>query len=360
MLEALFRPIEEDGFWSEAEGRIVRALHYTCDDAGKRTWTPEMEERFRYGPMALMGIAMWRKSTIGDTRFDEKLRRNLVYYRELLSNPSTRKKLPGYGAGPLVYALSLLDDLWPEDQFGDTASSLIDFSLNEYDFRYNEEALVLMGMAEHFEQLSESERNRMQHILTDILRTQDEKGLFRTKEHLQSLRHQNQMYTIWGLGHADMALGTDTSKEGIRRCLQYTVDRRMLEDGALLWHHYRNSVHHLYSALQAAFFGRVPERKRLFSCHQAFFVYAVQVYRELMKDTNAFTDPRDNALRWEFGQNVVGENLFELNGIGVPTRIIITTGETELPTDRWVGIYEIGAMIMCMVKLIEEAPVAVA
>ncbi|MCA9216483.1 MAG: hypothetical protein KDB27_25615 [Planctomycetales bacterium] len=312
----------------------------------------------RYGPMALMGIAMWRESDLGTDKYDEKLRRNLIYYRDLLSDPQKLKLLPGYGAGPLVYALSRLSHRWPDDRFDESADAIIEFSLANYDFRYNEDALVLMGMGAHRDRLSDQQRQRMAEISTAIQATQDHKGLFRVKEHLQALRHQNQMYTIWGLAHGDMALGTKSSADSIKRCLDYTVAKRMLPDGALLWHHYRNWAHHLYSTYQSIFFGRVPERKRLFSCHQAFFIYAVQAYRDLTEDRTAFTEARDNALRWQYGQNVTGKNLFELNGIGVPTRIVLTSGATETPVDRWVGIYEIGAMIMCMVKLLEESTTA--
>ena len=354
MLDALFRPYEENGFWSQSDGRIVRALHYEASDDGSLTWSPELEERMRYGPMALMGIAMWRLSEIGTDKYDDKLLRNLIYYRELYKDPNQLRKLPGYGAGPLVYALSRLSELWPDEELNECAMSIIDFSLQTYDFRYNEEALVLMGMGAHFEHLSADQRSRMKEVSAAIRSHQDARGLYRTKEHLQALRHQNQMYTIWGLGHGDMALEQQDTAEGIRRCLQYTVDKRMRPDGALLWHHYRNWLHHAHSTFHSIFNGRVPERERLFSCHQAFFIYAVQVYRDLTGDRNAFAEARDNALRWEYGQNVTGDNLFERNGIGVPIRIVLVSGETETPVDRWVGVYEIGAMIMCMVKLLEE------
>jgi hypothetical protein len=43
-----------------------------------------------------------------------------------------------------------------------------------------------------------------------------------------------------------------------------------------------------------------------------------------------------------------------MSGIGVPMRIMTTSGRIDIPTQRFIGIYEIGAMIMCMVCLLEE------
>jgi hypothetical protein len=354
MLEALFRPVEEHGYWSESQGRIVRALRFTFDSAGNLHWQPDEDERFRYGPMALMGLAMWRQSSLGHDRYDPLLARYLTYYRRRLEQPDVFPQLPSYGTGPLIYAFSRLDERFPELGLETTAAALADFALKNYRFRFNEDSLVLMGLAARAPRLSDEQRAALRRAAESLRSIQDDKGLYRTKEYRTSFKHQNQMYTIWGLGHADLALGETSAAEGMRRCLQYTIDHRMLPDGALLWHHYRNWMHRLYgNAL--ILLGRVPEPIRLYSCHQAFFIYAIQVYRHLTGDATAFVAERDNAMRWEYGQNVAGLDLFERSGIGVPMRIMLTSGRLDVPTQRFVGIYEIGAMIMCMVELLEES-----
>ena len=38
MLDALFRPVEENGYWSESEGRILRALNVEFKDGGGLEW----------------------------------------------------------------------------------------------------------------------------------------------------------------------------------------------------------------------------------------------------------------------------------------------------------------------------------
>lgn len=359
MLDALFRDVEQNGFWSETEGRILRALKFKFGGQGKLDWSPDWDERFRYGPMALMGIAMWRLSSLGDDRYDAKLIRNLRYYRDALKQPDKLQRLPSYGAGPLIYAMTRLHELWPDEALDATAESIGNQSLQRYDFRFNEDSLVLMGLAARGSRLTDGQREGMRRGSASLRSLQDEKGLYRNPQHTTSFKHQNQMYTIWGLGHCDMALGENVAEESIRRCLQYTIDQRMTPDGALLWHHYRNWIHRLHS-LGNAWFGRVPEPIRLYSCHQAFFIYAVQVFRQLTDDPNAFTDARDNALRWLYGQNVAGVDLFDKSGIGIPMRIMLLSGEMDVATQQWVGIYEIGAMIMCMVSLIEEASVTTA
>jgi hypothetical protein len=353
MLEALFRPVEEDGFWSESEGRILRALRFSFDSSGGLRWRPDNDERFRYGPMALMGIAMWRMSSLGHSGYDDKLRRNLTYYRELLKQDDVLRAMPSYGAGPLIYAYSRLRELWPDDGMDDTAQRLTDFALKSYRFRFNEDSLVLMGLAARVAQLTEPQCSAMRRHAHTLRSTQNSHGLYQTTKHRTSFKHQNQMYTIWGLAHSDMALGDDSSVEGIRRCLQYTIDHRMQADGALIWHHYRSWFHRVYDA-GFAVVGRVPEPIRLYSCHQAFFVYAVQVYRELSHRISEFVSERDKAMRWDYGQNVLGKDLFERSGIGVPMRIMLTSGSIDVPTQRFIGVYEIGAMIMCMVSLLEE------
>ena len=359
MLDALFRDVADDGYWSDSEGRIVRALRFKTDGQGGLQWTPDMDERFRYGPMALMGVAMWRLSQLGDDRYDDKLVRNLRYFRDALKQSEAREQLPSYGAGPLVYAFSHLHQLWPDDGFDEAAVTIGDFALERYQFRFNEDSLVLMGLAAIGEQLTSEQQAKMRKASRSLRSLQDAKGLFRNEEHNTSFKHQNQMYTIWGLGHCDMALGETESVESIRRCLQYTIDHRMTDDGALLWHHYRNWLHRLHST-SMSFIGRVPEPIRLYSCHQAFFVYAVQVYQQLVGDSSVFADARDRALLWLYGQNVAGADLFDSSGIGVPMRIMLLSGEMDVPTQQFVGIYEIGAMIMCMVCLLEESNAAVA
>ncbi len=353
MLDALFRPVEQNGFWSEADGRIFRALNFEFDDAGRLQWSPDPGERFRYVPMALMGIAMWRLSQLGDDRYDDKLLRNLHYFRGMLEDSTTLRTLPSYGAGPLIYAMTRLHEVWPEERLDETAELIGAFALNNYQFRYNEDALVLMGLSTRCERLTSDQRAAMQRGAATLRSIQDEKGLYRTQEYRTSFKHQNQMYTIWGLGHSDMALGENSSLEGMRRCLQYTIDSRMQSDGALLWHHYRDVWHRLHCFGQSLL-GRVPEPIRLYSCHQAFFIYAIEVYRQCAGTLDAFSEARENALRWEYGQNVIGEDLIDKSGIGVPMRIMLTSGQLDVPTQRFIGVYEIGAMIMCMVSLLEE------
>ena len=348
-----FAPWRKTGSGRTSEGRILRALNFKFDDAGGLRWWPNPDELFRYVPMALMGVTMWRMSQLGDERYDEKLLRNLDYFRGLFQDSQTLHKVPSYGAGPLIYAFSGLQELWPEERLDETADLIADFALSTYPFRYNEDSLVLMGLASRCDRLSSQQRQRLRQGAATLRSIQDATGLYRMNDDRGSFRHQNQMYAIWGLGHSDLALGENSSAEGIRRCLQYTIEHRMQPDGALLWHHYRDWLHRLHNAVHTML-GRVPEHIRLYSCHQAFFIYAVQVYRTLNKDLTAFTSERDNALRWEYGQNVRGEDLFERSGIGVPMRIMLTSGELDVPTQRFIGVYEIGAMIMCMVALLEE------
>ena len=48
------------------------------------------------------------------TGMTQKLLRNLIYIREHLKRAETLRSLPSYGAGPLIYSLSRLYEIWAQ------------------------------------------------------------------------------------------------------------------------------------------------------------------------------------------------------------------------------------------------------
>ncbi len=98
----------------------------------------------------------------------------------------------------------------------------------------------------------------------------------------------------------------------------------------------------------------MPEHRCLFSCHQAFFVYAALLYRRLVGDP-AFDEPVERAMRWIYGDNVLGANMWDLSGIALPWRIMTTDGQTVVPRHQFLKAYEIGAMILALVALLDDA-----
>ncbi len=244
-LAGLFRPSAESGFWSDEEGRILPRLDFDLGPDGHPRWRPHALDVHRYPPVALMGALSWRTGEHGHDAYDEKLSRNLAYYDRLLRDPAAAATLPSYGAGALVFTFARAHALWPDRGFDGAARTLADFALGHYRFRFNEDALVLMGAAACLG----LDPDRYRPLLTaraDAMRAgEDTHGLFRWRRESGSFRHQNQMYTVWGLAHADLALGRTDAAASIRRCLDFTVRRRMQDDGAILWHHYRGPAHRL-------------------------------------------------------------------------------------------------------------------
>ena len=78
--------------------------------------------------------------------------------------------------------------------------------------------------------------DRYRPLLTaraDAMRAgQDDQGLFRWREESGCFRHQNQMYTIWGLAHADLALGRTDAAASIRRCAWKAARRATIRTAA--------------------------------------------------------------------------------------------------------------------------------
>lgn len=356
-LDALFRPTEAHGYWSEPEGRIIQRLDWQRGADGRLAWTPNAtiaEKLHRYAPFALMGVAAWRASSLGHGRYDAKLLRNLEHYRTLCASDDELGRMPSYGVGPLIYTFARLHDVWPDRGFGETADRLAHFALSEFRFDYHEDALLLMGLAARSDSLSVLQHESLHQVAERMRASQAPDALYRLADDPDSIKHQAQMYVILGLAHVDLALGLEESAESIRRALEYTIERRMRPDGALLWHHYRNPAHRLY-ALGRGLLDRSypPEGRCLFSCHQAFFVYAAMLYRQITKDER-FDRPMNRAMHWIYGRNAAGRSVYELSGIGVPWRMMTTDGRTDWPSMRWIGSYEVGAMLLATVSLLQK------
>ena len=56
-----------------------------------------------------------------------------------------------------------------------------------------------MGLAARGDRLSEQQRAKMCAGAQSLRSIQDEKGLYRSQEYRTAFKHQNQMYTMWGL-----------------------------------------------------------------------------------------------------------------------------------------------------------------
>jgi hypothetical protein len=197
----------------------------------------------------------------------------------------------------------------------------------------------------------ELHKGRLISLTQETREAQDDEGLFRRPGEAAAFKHQNQMYTIWGLASVDLALGQIDSQASIARCLDYTVRERMRHDGGLLWHAYRGLSHRVYSTGRSLVDKTyTPEPNCLFSCHQAFFIYAADLYSKASADDH-FEGSIGAAIDWLHGNNDAHQDVFRLSGIGLPWRLIRVGGAIDTPRQNFIGSYEIGGMLLALSSL---------
>jgi SAM-dependent methyltransferase len=342
-LAALFRDAPE-GFYDPEAGRVIRELRYEADDDGHVTeWRRGRESEGRYPPMALLGAARWRTSPAGDDRHDDRLERALV----TAADRSRAASLPAYGAGPLIGALALADRAFDRDLLG-PARRLYERS-RDAAFEHSEEALLLYGWTFlHDRDPDEQLRGDIADGLHAVAERQaPPEGLF-AFDNPTTLRHQNQMYALWGACRAAAVTDRPGYLDALADALEYTVDQRLRPDGAVLWFEpdRREALGYRLREGLGSTPTEVPEWELLFACHQTFLVTAVAEYRRAGGDRNY-----DGAVRRAMGW-LEAAGLFERSGLGVPMRGMTTGGRFDTPGQRFKGSYEVGAALLALTELL--------
>ncbi|MFC7229665.1 methyltransferase [Salinirubellus salinus] len=350
-LEALFRPTAENGFWDEGGRKIARGLGYRFDDDGSPIWRVDNELQWRYAPFALVGALRWRTSGLGTTTYDEKLRRELEYFRDRVEDGTIRAEMPSYGVGPLVASFSLAATAFDEEVYVRTARELFEHSQATYQFEHAEDSLLLFGWAHLYEQTGDDEvRGALADGLWTVNKRLNDDDLFEFDNHT-TLRHQNQMYTLWGVCRAAGALGADGYLATAERVLDYTIRERLLESGAFVWEDLPVRVR-LRHDIEKRLGRRPPHWDFLYSCHQTFFVNAVGEYYRAGGDRR-YSDVVRRAMEWIYGANVLGENLHTKSDIGVPMRFLTVDGRMDVSDQMFKGAYEVGSYLMALTNLLD-------
>jgi SAM-dependent methyltransferase len=364
-LAALFRPTGEDGFW--ADDHVVRALEYELGDDGHPTnWTVDDDVRWRYAPMALLGAMRWRVSALGSSRYDKRLRTQLDYFREAVDQRSSLHAMPSYGTGPLTAAFAMASDVFTDEaaDYLDSARTLFAHDADRLDFSHAEDSLALYGwtyLAERREDdeggtdVAESDvHEAIDRGMGAIVERQDPETTRFAFDNPTANRHQNQMYTLWGLSRAIEVTGRTGYLENVEAVLDSTIDERMRDDGAFLWEtpDWRTELGWRLRQRLSGGDGRPPHWAFLYSCHQAFFVTAVSHYYAAGGEAD-YDAELGRAMRWVYGENARGENLVDCTGIGVPVRYLTTDGEMDVPDQQFKGAYEVGADVLALTQLVE-------
>jgi len=350
-LDCLYRPVDSRGFWDPEEGKIVRALEYERRD-GDLVWTPDDTVEWRYAPFAIMGTMRWRASPLGDDSYDDRIGRELAYFEEQVSDPGTLREMPSYGVGPLVAAFSIAADVFGTDSHERTARELFAHSREAFAFDHAEDSLLAYGWSYLYDLTGDEEVTQaLEDAIWSITERLDPEDVFVFDNHT-TRRHQNQMYTLWGLCRAIEATGKTGFLDNAARVLDRTIEKRMLESGAFVWEDVPRR-RRLRREIERRLGRSPPHWDLLYACHQTFFVIAVAHYYRAGGERD-YDEAVRKAMEWIHARNPWETDLVEAFGIGLAMRGMTVRGRT-VPDQRFKGAYEVGAAIMALTELVDGA-----
>jgi SAM-dependent methyltransferase len=355
-LDCLFRPTAENGFWTDdgEGGHVTRELTYRVDETGRATdWTAEDDVQWRYAPFALMGAMQWRVSSLGTPEYDRKLRRQLSYV-ETAVDDGALAEMPSYGVGPLLCAFSLAADVFGA-HYLDRAYELFVHADEHVGFDHSEDSLVLYGLTYLAERTDDpAVRETIDRGMDRVVEHQNAWKTLFYFDNETTRRHQNQLYTLWGLARAVEVTDRPGYLENVEAVLDYTVDVRMREDGAFVWEDPSRRAY--YGAELRRRLGRggarPPHWEFLYACHQTFFVNAVAHYYAAGGERD-YDAELGRAMRWLYGANARGTDLAAESGLGVPLRFMTLDGRIDVPDQQFKGAYEVGSHVMALTNLLE-------
>jgi len=349
-LTCLYRPVGEDGFWDPEGGKIVRALEFEITD-GTLAWTPDDSVEWRYAPFAIMGTMRWRASSLGDDRHDERIEQVLDYFEEKRGDPDTLAEIPSYGIGPLVVAFSLAADVFGNAAHERTARDLFEHSRGSA-FDHAEDSLLAYGWSYLYDLTGDADVGEaVEDAIWSMTERLDPDDVFVFDNHT-TRRHQNQMYTLWGLCKAIEVTGETGFLDNAARVLDRTIEKRMLDSGAFIWEDVPQR-HRIRRALERRLGRAPPHWDLLYACHQTFFVNAVAHYYRAGGDRK-YNEAVRRAMEWLYATNEWEKDLIELSGIGVPMRGMTVRGRID-EDQSFKGSYEVGAGIMALTELVGGA-----
>ncbi len=373
-LSAIFRPMEKDGFWDPERGTFTKALDYRIVD-GTLEWEPNRAQHWRYGPFGLLGTMRWRSSSLGTDEYDLQLRRALDHAAKRIE-AGALQQLPNYGLGALLASFGMAGDVFQGGgaNYTQVAQAIYDAASPLVPHSHSEDVLLTYGASVYHETAGTPESAEdIEDAVADIASSTVDRKLAIGKDSRpgwsrygtvltraydlvyggsRPLRHQNQMYGLWALCRGCAAVDRMSPLERAEDVLDYTVSRRMQQDGGIIWEDVAPRAVLTGEALDRIGL-RPPHWKFLYSCHQTFFVNAVMEYYRA-GGTKSYDRAVEKALHWIFGGNRRGEDLVERSGIGVPIRQMTTDGDITVPDQMYVGTYEVGSYIMALTNLLDS------
>jgi hypothetical protein len=346
-LDAIFRPVAENGFWDEKDGKVVRGLKFQLSGDGRPVWSLDDAYIYRYVPLAMAGVMSWRSSAIGDDTYDARIRSELAFQTGNIGKQDVLSSMPSIGMGPLISVFSAAFRVFGDEAFLETARKLHSVSKRRFSFDNSEDSHILSGWcAFHGAAPDKVLADDISAVLETVIGRQGKDGIF-VFSNPTTRRHQNQMYTLWAVGQAVGATGRKGYLRNIEKTLDYTVRSRMLDNGAIIWEDLSAASRFKKRYIDMS----PPHWEYLYTCHQAFFVNAVYYYYGSGGD-RAYGAEIRRAVDWIFGGNTLGRDLVEMSGIGVPMRMMTTGGRIDVKGQMFKGTYEIGSYISALTSII--------
>jgi len=341
-MDRIFRSTDELGFWDEKKSRIHARLVFSKD----WDWEVGSDETDRYGLFTITMILQAKvHHDLDITIYESKIIAYLNYIKEQISG--FKKSDITYGAfNALVLGQILFED--KGQNFKNELFSTFQFLKNSMpSIRNNEDSLALIGLSQYYNQVHKDKEvfNYIKNLVVSILKSQNDNGFFLTSD-TRAVYHQRTMYTLWGLAFASTVTHKPEIKLAIERSIQYVWNyRRDGKDNAFLWHP-------LIFIIKTKYDIPVPvvspkSVNYLFECHQTFFANAVNFYQYFYQ-TSKFSDYRQLALEWIFGDNRIKKNLVSISKLNIPTRIMTRKGKLFLKNNNFKGSYEIGSYIFSL------------
>lgn len=207
--------------------------------------------------------------------------------------------------------------------------------------------MVLIGLNLYYKYINNDKEvlNYITDLVEPLLKSQNKKGFFLTGD-IRSVYHQRTMYTLWGLAFSSMHTHKNEIKISIEKSIEYVWhNRRDRKDNAFIWHplfYLIKTKFGIYSPIISP-----TSANYLFECHQTFFANAVIFYQYLYK-TDKYSEYKNLALDWIFGENRVNKNLIEITNLGVPCRILSRKGNFFIKRQNFKGSYEVGSYIFSL------------
>lgn len=341
-VDRIFLNTDELGFWDEKNSRIHSKLFFSKN----WNWMVKQEMSDRYGVFTIMMVLLAKFQQELDTlQYDTKIISYLKYIKTHISN--YEKSTVTYGA----FNALVLGQILYEDQgvnFNKEIVHTYQFIKNNIStITDNEDSLVLIGLSIYTQYLN-NDKDILLYVDTlvqSLLKSQNTNGFFLSGD-IRAVYHQRTMYTLWGLAFASSITHKEEIKPAIEKSISFIWNyRRDGKDNAFLWHPaiYKIKSHHSITFPVIS----IKSVNYLFECHQTFFANAISFYQYFYQ-TAKFSDYRQKALDWIFGENRINQNLVSITKLNIPTRIMSRNGEVYIKNQNFKGSYEVGSYVFAL------------